>query len=191
MGTYLFFASGPRPNDRASRPRTIPIAAQLRKPSRTFVQSGFNEVALTPAIRATLCHATSQNPPDSLRPLQLFQILSASRHARTRQNPVKYTNRILGILPRRPPYSGQQKEDQSNRSWEAPGAILNRAGLPQKHAVWRHKPPYGRHATMPRFHSLNRAILRPGSRSGCPSCGFRRHALGEDRVDTPPVVGQA
>src|ERR1019366_6429399 len=65
MGTYLFFASGARPNDRASRPRTIPIAAQLRKPSRTFVQSGFNEVALTPAIRATLCHATSQNPPDS------------------------------------------------------------------------------------------------------------------------------
>src|SRR5450759_2612269 len=66
MGTYLFFASGPRPNDRASRPRTIPIAAQLRNPSRSFVQSGFYEVALAPAIRATLCHATSQNPPDSL-----------------------------------------------------------------------------------------------------------------------------
>src|SRR5208282_5348876 len=62
---------------------------------------------------------------------------------RTRQNPVNYTNRILGILPRRPPYSEQQKEDQSNRSWEAPGAILNRARLPQKHAIWRHKPPYG------------------------------------------------
>jgi hypothetical protein len=28
---------------------------------------------------------------------------------------------------------------------------------------WRHKPPYGRHATMPGFHSLNRAILRPDS----------------------------
>jgi hypothetical protein len=25
------------------------------------------------------------------------------------------------------------------------------------------KPPYGRHATMPGFHSLNRAILRPDS----------------------------
>src|SRR5450830_1327305 len=65
MRTYQFYTSGPRQNDRASRPRTIPIAAQLRKPSRAFVQSGFNEVALTPAIRATLCHATSQNPPDS------------------------------------------------------------------------------------------------------------------------------
>jgi len=29
-----------------------------------FVQSGFNEVALTPALRAPPCHATSQNPPD-------------------------------------------------------------------------------------------------------------------------------
>src|SRR5664280_2440539 len=65
MGTYLFFASGPRPNNRASRPRTISIAAQLRKPSRAFVQSGFNEVVLTPALRAILCHATSQKPPDS------------------------------------------------------------------------------------------------------------------------------
>src|SRR5665647_1474109 len=75
MGTYLFFASGPRPNDRASRPRTIPIAAQLRKSSRTFVQSGFNEVALTPAIRATLCHATSQNPPDSQNDSSSIQLL--------------------------------------------------------------------------------------------------------------------
>src|SRR5450759_2212456 len=81
MGTYLFFASGPRPNDRASRPRTIPIAAQLRKPSRTFVQSGFNEVALTPAIRATLCHATSQNPPDSHQVIVLQQAIHTQTHS--------------------------------------------------------------------------------------------------------------
>src|SRR5450759_840179 len=63
--THPFFAFGPRPADRASRPRTIPIAAQLRKASRAFVQSGFYEVEIEPAIRATLCHATAQNPPDS------------------------------------------------------------------------------------------------------------------------------
>ena len=34
--------------------------------SSGFVQSGFNKVALTPALRAPPCHAASQNPPDSL-----------------------------------------------------------------------------------------------------------------------------
>src|ERR1035437_5024321 len=37
----------------------------LHRSGSGFVQSGFYEVALTPALRATLCHATSQNPPDS------------------------------------------------------------------------------------------------------------------------------
>jgi hypothetical protein len=30
-----------------------------------LVQSGFCEVALTPAFEACFCHATSQNPQDS------------------------------------------------------------------------------------------------------------------------------
>jgi len=37
----------------------------LRRSGSAFVQSGFYEVALSPALRAMLCHATSQNPPDS------------------------------------------------------------------------------------------------------------------------------
>jgi hypothetical protein len=37
----------------------------LHRSGSDFVQSGFYEVALTPALGATLCHATSQNPPDS------------------------------------------------------------------------------------------------------------------------------
>ena len=45
-----------------------PSSARIGKPrSRAFVQSGFYEVVIEPAIRATLCHATSQNPPDSSR----------------------------------------------------------------------------------------------------------------------------
>jgi hypothetical protein len=39
----------------------------LHRSGSGFVQSGFYEVALTPAIGSTLCHATSQNPPDSLK----------------------------------------------------------------------------------------------------------------------------
>jgi hypothetical protein len=38
----------------------------LHRCGSAFVQSGFYEVALTSALRATLCHATSQNPPDSI-----------------------------------------------------------------------------------------------------------------------------
>src|SRR5207244_2295206 len=34
-------------------------------PAQRLVQSGFYEVALTPAFEASLCHATSQNPQDS------------------------------------------------------------------------------------------------------------------------------
>jgi hypothetical protein len=37
----------------------------LRRSGSAFVQSGFYEVAHSPALRAMLCHATSQNPPDS------------------------------------------------------------------------------------------------------------------------------
>ena len=33
-------------------------------PAQRLVQSGFYEVALTPAFEASLCHATSQNPQD-------------------------------------------------------------------------------------------------------------------------------
>jgi hypothetical protein len=36
----------------------------LHRSGSALVQSGFYEVALTPAIRSTQCHATSQNPPD-------------------------------------------------------------------------------------------------------------------------------
>jgi len=43
------------------------LAIRLKRQNiPAFVQSGFNEVALTPAIRSTPRHATSQNPPDSL-----------------------------------------------------------------------------------------------------------------------------
>src|SRR6266496_910438 len=48
---------------RPRRHRRYPHSAQ---PSRGFVQSGFYEVALTSALQVPPCHATSQNPPDSL-----------------------------------------------------------------------------------------------------------------------------
>jgi len=37
----------------------------LHRGGSGFVQSGFYEVALAPALGATLCQATSQNPQDS------------------------------------------------------------------------------------------------------------------------------
>jgi len=48
---------------------TVPIAPKFR----AFVQSGFNEVALTTTIRSTPRHATSQNPPDSQISVSMIQ----------------------------------------------------------------------------------------------------------------------
>ena len=42
----------------------LELVALLRKSSAS-VLSGFYEIALTPALRATLRHVTSQNPRDS------------------------------------------------------------------------------------------------------------------------------
>jgi len=52
---------------RSSKTTGFEIFAVARHGSG-FVQSGFCEVALTPAFEASLCHATSQNPRDFLLP---------------------------------------------------------------------------------------------------------------------------
>jgi hypothetical protein len=45
----------------------------LHRSDSGFVQSGFYEVALIPALRATPRNATSQNPPDSQNGAGLIQ----------------------------------------------------------------------------------------------------------------------
>jgi hypothetical protein len=50
----------------------------LHRSGSGFVQSGFYEVALIPALRATPRNATSQNPPDSKSVLVPIQILRAN-----------------------------------------------------------------------------------------------------------------
>jgi len=57
-------ASDTQSADSYLRSRTIPIASPPCPPSRAFVQSGFNEVALSAKPRRHR-RATSQNPPDS------------------------------------------------------------------------------------------------------------------------------
>src|SRR5262245_21813713 len=54
----------PTPGTSSNANDHLPLSPECSN-SRGFVQSGFYEVALTPAFRAPLCPPTSQNPQDS------------------------------------------------------------------------------------------------------------------------------
>jgi hypothetical protein len=60
----------------------------LHRSGSDFVQSGFYEVALMPALRATLCHATSQNPLDSQINAILIQHCEQRRFANKAREPI-------------------------------------------------------------------------------------------------------
>src|SRR2546427_12905746 len=80
-------------------------------PAQRLVQSGFYEVALTPAFEASLCHATSQNPQDSAKaraPILAAGGILLREGSRPRIAVVRLRRDKSWVLPKGKLYPGEQ-----------------------------------------------------------------------------------